>query len=193
MAKNGAKMEKKENWQPRSQHAIAYNRHPTADCKVRAQKEETARSLPSTVGWKLLTKTYLRWLIMSMETQLPTHYNERISGSSHCKFDPMKVIMQELELMRKDMKKMRGNITNLSMEHRDQNSIGGHARSYEHNSYDYYEGNRLGAINCYNDTSCKKVPRNEVRNGENYVKWMKGSIKNRGDTVIVMIIISTAM
>ncbi|KAI5683073.1 hypothetical protein M9H77_04301 [Catharanthus roseus] len=44
-----------------------------------------------------------------------------------------------------------------------------HARSYEHNSYDYYEGNRLGARNCYNDTSCKRVPRNEVRNKGNYV------------------------
>ncbi|KAI5667722.1 hypothetical protein M9H77_17575 [Catharanthus roseus] len=51
-------------------------------------------------------------LIMSMEPQLPTHYNEGTSGSSHYNLDTMKVIMQELQLMRKDMKEMRGNITN---------------------------------------------------------------------------------
>ncbi|KAI5663877.1 hypothetical protein M9H77_23200 [Catharanthus roseus] len=62
------------------------------------------------------------------------------------------VIMQELQLMRKDMKEMRGDITNLSMEHKDQIYIGGHvtsytqwgygnfsphARTFEHNSYDF--------------------------------------------------------
>ncbi|KAI5658083.1 hypothetical protein M9H77_26876 [Catharanthus roseus] len=44
-----------------------------------------------------------------------------------------------------------------------------HDRSYEHNSYDFYEGNILGTRNCYNDKSCKRVPRNYVRNGRNYV------------------------
>ncbi|KAI5671335.1 hypothetical protein M9H77_11699 [Catharanthus roseus] len=44
-----------------------------------------------------------------------------------------------------------------------------HARSYEHNSYDYYEGSRLGARNCYHDTPRKRVPRNEIRNERNYV------------------------
>ncbi|KAI5682538.1 hypothetical protein M9H77_03766 [Catharanthus roseus] len=60
-----------------------------------------------------------------MEAQLPNHYNEGTSGSSHSNLDPMKIIIQELQLMRKDMKEMRGNITNLSMEHRDQRNIGG--------------------------------------------------------------------
>ncbi|KAI5676040.1 hypothetical protein M9H77_06990 [Catharanthus roseus] len=65
-------------------------------------------------------------LIMCMEAQLLTYYNEGTSGSSHSYLDPMKVIMKELQLMRKDMKEMRGNITNLSMEHKDQSNIGGH-------------------------------------------------------------------
>ncbi|KAI5677712.1 hypothetical protein M9H77_08662 [Catharanthus roseus] len=97
----------------------------------------------------------------------------------------IKVIIQELQLIRKDIKEMRGNITNLSMEHRDQSNIGGHvtshtqqgygnfspyARFYEHNSYDCYESNRLGARNGYNDKSYKRAPRHEVRNGGNYVK-----------------------
>ncbi|KAI5682525.1 hypothetical protein M9H77_03753 [Catharanthus roseus] len=66
---------------------------------------------------------------MSMEAKLPTHYSEGTSGSSHSNLDPVKVIMQELQLMRKDMKEMRGNITNVSMEHRDQRNIGGHVIS----------------------------------------------------------------
>ncbi|KAI5652997.1 hypothetical protein M9H77_30184 [Catharanthus roseus] len=101
-------------------------------------------------------------LIVSMEAELPTHYNEGISGSSHSNLDPMKVIMQELQLMRKDMKEMRGNITNLSIEHRDESGIVGrvtshtqrgygnfssHARCYKRNSYDCFEGNILGTIN----------------------------------------------
>ncbi|KAI5677639.1 hypothetical protein M9H77_08589 [Catharanthus roseus] len=117
-------------------------------------------------------------LIISMEAQLFTHCNEGTSGSSHSNLDPMKVIMHELQLMRKDMKQMRGNITNLSMEHRDQNNIGGHvtshtqqgygnfsphARTFEHKSYDCYEDNRLGTRSGYNDRSYKKVPRNEVK------------------------------
>ncbi|KAI5664046.1 hypothetical protein M9H77_23369 [Catharanthus roseus] len=44
---------------------------------------------------------------MSMEAQIPTHYNEGTSGSSHSTLDLMKVIMQELQLMRKDMKEMK--------------------------------------------------------------------------------------
>ncbi|KAI5653135.1 hypothetical protein M9H77_30322 [Catharanthus roseus] len=51
-----------------------------------------------------------------------------------------------------------------------------HARSYEHNSYDCYEGNKLGARNCYNDTSCKRVPRNKVRN-----EGMNGRFHKRRD------------
>ncbi|KAI5661928.1 hypothetical protein M9H77_21251 [Catharanthus roseus] len=97
---------------------------------------------------------------MSMEAQLPTHYNGGTSGSSHSNLDPMEVIMQELQLIKKDVNKMRGNITNLSIEQRDQNNIGVHvishtqweygnlslyARSFEHNSYVCYERNRFGA------------------------------------------------
>ncbi|KAI5672250.1 hypothetical protein M9H77_12614 [Catharanthus roseus] len=51
------------------------------------------------------------------EAQLPNHYNEGAHGSSHSNLDPMKVIMQELQHMRKDMKEMRENITNFSMKH----------------------------------------------------------------------------
>ncbi|KAI5653419.1 hypothetical protein M9H77_30606 [Catharanthus roseus] len=42
-------------------------------------------------------------------------------------------------------------------------------RSYEHNLYDCYESKKLGARDSYNDISCKLVPRNDVRNGGNYV------------------------
>ncbi|KAI5683012.1 hypothetical protein M9H77_04240 [Catharanthus roseus] len=42
-----------------------------------------------------------------------------------------------------------------------------HSRTYENKSYDFYESN--GARDCYNDISCKGVPRNEVRNGINYL------------------------
>ncbi|KAI5649979.1 hypothetical protein M9H77_35984 [Catharanthus roseus] len=66
--------------------------------------------------------------------------------------------------MKKDMKEMGGNITNVSIEHRDQSNIGGHitshtqwgyynfsphARTFEHNSYDCYEGNGLGTRNTW--------------------------------------------
>ncbi|KAI5681509.1 hypothetical protein M9H77_02737 [Catharanthus roseus] len=88
-------------------------------------------------------------LTRSMEAKLPTHYNERTSGSSHSNLDPMKVIIQELQLMRTNMKKMRGNITNLSMEHRDQRNIGGHVTSPTQWRY----GNRLGTENGYNNKS----------------------------------------
>ncbi|KAI5650009.1 hypothetical protein M9H77_36014 [Catharanthus roseus] len=66
-------------------------------------------------------------LNMSMEAQLPAHYNEGNSGSLNSNLEPMK-----------DMMEMQGNMTNLSMEHRDQRNIGGH-------------DNRLGARNYYND------------------------------------------
>ncbi|KAI5672803.1 hypothetical protein M9H77_13167 [Catharanthus roseus] len=71
-----------------------------------------------------------------------------------------------------------------------------HARSYEHNSYDCYEGNRLGARNYYNDRSYERVLRNEVRNGRNYVKIDERFHKRKGNVekyMIVMIIISIAM
>ncbi|KAI5664199.1 hypothetical protein M9H77_23522 [Catharanthus roseus] len=108
----------------------------------------------------------------------------------------MKIIMQELQLMRKDMKEMRGNIINLCIEHRDQSKIEGHitflysmeygnfsphAITFEHNSYYCHEGNRLEARNSYNYTSCKRVPRNEIKNGENYVKMDERFHKRRGD------------
>ncbi|KAI5677770.1 hypothetical protein M9H77_08720 [Catharanthus roseus] len=57
-------------------------------------------------------------------------YSLQSSGSSHSNLDPMRVIMQELQLMRYDMKEMRGNITNLSMEHRDQSNIREHTTSH---------------------------------------------------------------
>ncbi|KAI5682522.1 hypothetical protein M9H77_03750 [Catharanthus roseus] len=66
---------------------------------------------------------------MSIEAQLPTHYNEGTSGSCYSNLNPMKVIMQELQVMRKDMKEMRGNITNVSMEHRHQRNTERHVMS----------------------------------------------------------------
>ncbi|KAI5682431.1 hypothetical protein M9H77_03659 [Catharanthus roseus] len=56
-----------------------------------------------------------------------------------------------------------------------------HARSYEHNSYDCYEENRLGTRNGYNDTSCKRVPRNKVKNGGNYMIMDEWLHKKRGN------------
>ncbi|KAI5667602.1 hypothetical protein M9H77_17455 [Catharanthus roseus] len=56
-----------------------------------------------------------------------------------------------------------------------------HTRSYEHNSYDCYEGNRFGARNDYNDRSYIRVLRNEVRNEGNYVKMDERFHKRRGN------------
>ncbi|KAI5663057.1 hypothetical protein M9H77_22380 [Catharanthus roseus] len=53
-----------------------------------------------------------------------------------------------------------------------------YARSYKQNSYDVYEGNRLGTRNGYNDKSYKKVLRNKVTNGGNYVN-MDGRFHKR--------------
>ncbi|KAI5681915.1 hypothetical protein M9H77_03143 [Catharanthus roseus] len=41
--------------------------------------------------------------IMSKDVQLPTPYNEGTSESPHSNFDTMKVIMQELQSMRREM------------------------------------------------------------------------------------------
>ncbi|KAI5663385.1 hypothetical protein M9H77_22708 [Catharanthus roseus] len=54
-------------------------------------------------------------------------------------------------------------------------------RSYEHNFYDCYEGNRFGARNDYNDISCKRVPGNDVRNGGNYANMDERFHKRKGD------------
>ncbi|KAI5683195.1 hypothetical protein M9H77_04423 [Catharanthus roseus] len=43
-----------------------------------------------------------------------------------------------------------------------------YTRSYEHNSYDCYEGNKFEPRNGYNSKSYNRVPRNKVRNGGNY-------------------------
>ncbi|KAI5682001.1 hypothetical protein M9H77_03229 [Catharanthus roseus] len=133
---------------------------------------------------------------MSMEVQLSTHYNEGTSGSSHSNLDLMNVIMQELQLMRKDMKETRGNITNLSMEHRDQSNIGGQATSHSQWSmvtsllmlelFSIILMIGMRAINLelemvIYDISCKIVPRNEVKNGGNCVKMDEMFHKRRGD------------
>ncbi|KAI5681816.1 hypothetical protein M9H77_03044 [Catharanthus roseus] len=54
-----------------------------------------------------------------------------------------------------------------------------YAISFEHNSYDCYEGNRLG--NYYKDRSYERAPRNEIRNGGNYVKMDDRFHKRRND------------
>ncbi|KAI5667652.1 hypothetical protein M9H77_17505 [Catharanthus roseus] len=54
-----------------------------------------------------------------------------------------------------------------------------YARTFEHNSYDCYEGNRLGTRNGYNDTSFERVPRNEVKSEGNYVN-MDRRFQKRG-------------
>ncbi|KAI5649382.1 hypothetical protein M9H77_35387 [Catharanthus roseus] len=56
-----------------------------------------------------------------------------------------------------------------------------HARSYEHNSYDCYEGNRLGIRNGHNDRTYNRVLRNKVRNEENYVNMDVRFHKRIGD------------
>ncbi|KAI5676929.1 hypothetical protein M9H77_07879 [Catharanthus roseus] len=44
-------------------------------------------------------------------------------------------------------------------------NLGGHPM----HSNEWAYGNRLGTRNGYHDTSCKRVPRNDIRNGGNYV------------------------
>ncbi|KAI5652892.1 hypothetical protein M9H77_30079 [Catharanthus roseus] len=56
-----------------------------------------------------------------------------------------------------------------------------HARTLEHKFYDCYEGNRLGTRNSFNYTSCKRVSRNDVRNGGNYVNMDERFHKRKGD------------
>ncbi|KAI5650203.1 hypothetical protein M9H77_36208 [Catharanthus roseus] len=115
---------------------------------------------------------------MSMESQLLTHYNEGTTGSYHSNLDPMKIIMQELQLMRKDMKEMRGNITNLCMKQEIREKLEGISLLKLNRDM----GNRLGARNSYNNTCCKRVLRNEVKNRGNYVKMEKRFHKRkRGD------------
>ncbi|KAI5664124.1 hypothetical protein M9H77_23447 [Catharanthus roseus] len=90
---------------------------------------------------------------MSREAKLHIPDNEGTSGSSHSNLDPMKVIMQVLQQMRKGVMNMRRNMTNLPMEYGGRNNIREYvtshtqwgygnffpyARSYEHNSYDCY-------------------------------------------------------
>ncbi|KAI5681206.1 hypothetical protein M9H77_02433 [Catharanthus roseus] len=60
-------------------------------------------------------------------------------------------------------------------------NISPQARSYEHDFYYCYKGNRFGSRNEYNDTSCKRVPRNDVRNGGNYVNLDERFRKRKGD------------
>ncbi|KAI5662307.1 hypothetical protein M9H77_21630 [Catharanthus roseus] len=92
-------------------------------------------------------------LVISTEAQLPTHYNEGTSGSSHSNLDLMKGY---------------GNFSP-------------YTRTYEHNYYDCYKGNRFGTKNGYNDRSYKRVPRNEIRNEGNYVTMDGRFYKRRGD------------
>ncbi|KAI5649468.1 hypothetical protein M9H77_35473 [Catharanthus roseus] len=54
-----------------------------------------------------------------------------------------------------------------------------HVRSYEPNSYACYESNRLRTRDCYNGISCKGIPRNDVRNGGNYVNMDERSHKSK--------------
>ncbi|KAI5681211.1 hypothetical protein M9H77_02438 [Catharanthus roseus] len=58
----------------------------------------------------------------------------------------MKVIMQELQKMIKDMTDMRGNMTNLSMEHRGRNSIGEHVSSHTQWGYGYFSRAGSGIV-----------------------------------------------
>ncbi|KAI5668388.1 hypothetical protein M9H77_18241 [Catharanthus roseus] len=64
---------------------------------------------------------------------------------------------------------------------REYDNFSSHARSYEHNFYDCYEGNRFGTRNDYNDTSYKRVPRNDVRNGGTYVNMDERFHKRKCD------------
>ncbi|KAI5672688.1 hypothetical protein M9H77_13052 [Catharanthus roseus] len=92
------------------------------------------------------------------------------------------------------MNDLRRDVTIQSIEHRERSHNVEHvtshtqwrydnfslyARSYEHNSYDYYEGNRVR--NYYNDRSYERAPRNEVGNGGNYVRMDERIQKRKGD------------
>ncbi|KAI5668633.1 hypothetical protein M9H77_18486 [Catharanthus roseus] len=48
--------------------------------------------------------------------QLPTPHKEGISESPHSNLDPMRIIMQELQSMKREMGDIRRDITNLSIE-----------------------------------------------------------------------------
>ncbi|KAI5682069.1 hypothetical protein M9H77_03297 [Catharanthus roseus] len=75
---------------------------------------------------------------MSTETQLPIPHNEGTSESPHSNLDPMKVIIQELQQMRKDMMDMRRDMTKLSMEQRGRSNIGEHVTPHTQRGYGSY-------------------------------------------------------
>ncbi|KAI5672206.1 hypothetical protein M9H77_12570 [Catharanthus roseus] len=60
-------------------------------------------------------------------------------------------------------------------------SFSSHASSYEHNFYDFYEGNIFGTRSDYNDISCERVPRNNDGKGRNYVNMDERFHKRKGD------------
>ncbi|KAI5666836.1 hypothetical protein M9H77_16689 [Catharanthus roseus] len=80
-----------------------------------------------------------------MEAQLLIHCNEGTSGCSHSNLDPMK----------------------RSKQHWEYGNFSPYALLYEHNSYDCYEGNRLGTRNGHSERTYKRVLRNQVGNEGN--------------------------
>ncbi|KAI5653021.1 hypothetical protein M9H77_30208 [Catharanthus roseus] len=100
---------------------------------------------------------------------------------------------QQLSCLAKDVKDLKGEEEAI-FEQSSRRDFGGYpmqdnqwgygkfssyARSYAHNFYDCYEGNIFGIRNDYNDTSCKRVPRNDARNGGNYVNIDERFYKNK--------------
>lgn len=73
---------------------------------------------------------------MSTEAQISTPHNERTSEGPHSNLDTMKVILQELQHMRKDMTYMRRNMTNL--EHIGRSNIIGHVTPHTQRGYGSY-------------------------------------------------------
>ncbi|KAI5676935.1 hypothetical protein M9H77_07885 [Catharanthus roseus] len=95
-----------------------------------AIKEPMKEGLIVTNGTYWKREKSRRGFIMSTNAQLQTPHNEGTTESPHSNFDPMKVIMQELQSMRKEMGDKRRDITNVSMEHKDQINIIGHVTSH---------------------------------------------------------------
>ncbi|KAI5672634.1 hypothetical protein M9H77_12998 [Catharanthus roseus] len=69
-------------------------------------------------------------VIMSTDAQLPNPHNERTSESSHSNLDLMRIIMQELKLIKREIRDMQRDISNLSIEQGSESHIEGHVNSH---------------------------------------------------------------
>ncbi|KAI5666906.1 hypothetical protein M9H77_16759 [Catharanthus roseus] len=81
--------------------------------------------------------------ILSTDAQLPTPHNEGTSESPHSNLDQINIIMQELQFVIREMREMRGDITNLSIEQRGQSHIKWHVNSHTQRGYGNYNHHGL--------------------------------------------------